>query len=94
MEQWHIDTVYTEWKTAPAGTMWFSGYNTGPKHPLYRTTTSDIGRFPPTVHTVSTIYRPVDRTMSKLLSAAGPWRNRSLCNTGTIWDAYSYHNFY
>ncbi|KAK3926280.1 UPF0691 protein C9orf116 [Frankliniella fusca] len=74
--------------------VWFSGYNTGPAHPLYRTTASDIGRFPPTVHTVNTIYRPVDRTVSKIYSAAGPWRNRSLCNTGSIWDAYSYHNFY
>lgn len=76
------------------GAAWFTGYNTGLKHPLYRTTSSDIGRFPPTVHTVPTIYRPVDRTTSKIYVPAGPWRNRSLCNTGSIWDRYNYYNCY
>ncbi|KAF5299300.1 hypothetical protein FQA39_LY02473 [Lamprigera yunnana] len=52
-----------------------------PEHPLYRTTTSDYGRYPPTVHTITNSFFPSTREFTTVASRGGMYRNYSL-NTG------------
>ncbi|ENN72347.1 piercer of microtubule wall 1 protein [Dendroctonus ponderosae] len=63
---------------------WFYGYGVDrkpPEHPFYRTTSSDYGRYPPTIHTVPTSFFPNTQDFTKALAKAGMYRNYSL-NTG------------
>ncbi|XP_056633406.1 piercer of microtubule wall 1 protein [Diorhabda carinulata] len=63
---------------------WFYGYGlqkSPPDHPFYRTTSSDYGRYPPTIHTVPTSFYPTCQEFSKALAKAGNYKNYSL-NTG------------
>ncbi|KAL1506607.1 hypothetical protein ABEB36_005936 [Hypothenemus hampei] len=63
---------------------WFYGYGIErrpPEHPFYRTTSSDYGRYPPTIHTVPTSFFPTTQDFSRGLAKAGMYRNYSL-NTG------------
>ncbi|XP_044259357.1 UPF0691 protein C9orf116 [Tribolium madens] len=63
---------------------WFYGYGIQrrpPEHPFYRTTSSDYGRYPPTIHTVPTSFFPNNQQFSKALAKTGMYRNYSL-NTG------------
>ncbi|KAL3272982.1 hypothetical protein HHI36_014439 [Cryptolaemus montrouzieri] len=60
---------------------WFYGYGihrTPPMNPFYRTTSSDYGRYPPTIHSVPTSFYPNVQEFSKVLSKAGNYRNYSL----------------
>ncbi|XP_017774913.1 PREDICTED: UPF0691 protein C9orf116 [Nicrophorus vespilloides] len=63
---------------------WFHGYGLQkrpPQHPFYKTTSSDYGRYPPTVHTVPTCFHPNTQEFTTLLAKTGMYRNYSL-NTG------------
>ncbi|KAK9702613.1 protein of unknown function (DUF4490) [Popillia japonica] len=63
---------------------WFHGYGIQqqpPQHPFYRTTSSDYGRYPPTVHSVPTSFHPNSQQFTNALSKTGMYRNYSL-NTG------------
>ncbi|KAK5649195.1 hypothetical protein RI129_000224 [Pyrocoelia pectoralis] len=63
---------------------WFHAYGIQrkpPEHPLYRTTTSEYGRHPPSVHTIPTSFYPNTQEFTKALAKAGNYRNYSL-NTG------------
>ncbi|XP_060526587.1 piercer of microtubule wall 1 protein [Cylas formicarius] len=62
---------------------WFYGYGIQKpqEHPFYRTTSSDYGRYPPTIHTVPTSFFPKTQEFSATLAKAGMYRNYSL-NTG------------
>ncbi|XP_050294275.1 piercer of microtubule wall 1 protein [Anthonomus grandis grandis] len=63
---------------------WFYGYGTQrrpPLHPFYTTTSSEYGRYPPTIHTVPTSFFPNTQDFTRNLAKAGMYRNYSL-NTG------------
>ncbi|CAH0553691.1 unnamed protein product [Brassicogethes aeneus] len=64
---------------------WFYGYGTHRRpqpHPFYNTTSSEYGRFAPSIHSVPTKYFPRNQAFSRGLAEGGPYRNYSL-NTGT-----------
>ncbi|KAF5306532.1 hypothetical protein FQR65_LT18538 [Abscondita terminalis] len=63
---------------------WFYGYGYQRKpeaHPFYRTSASEYGKYPPTVHTVPTRFFPTSQEFTTALLKAGMYRNYSL-NTG------------
>ena len=45
---------------------WFGGYGSKKEHPLYRTTNTDYGKLPPTVHTMPVVFRPMTQTFSEV----------------------------
>ncbi|PNF40419.1 hypothetical protein B7P43_G01587 [Cryptotermes secundus] len=60
---------------------WFTGYGCQrrpPQHPFYRTTSSDYGWYPPTIHTVPTVFYPMSQKFSNDLAKSGMYRNYSL----------------
>ncbi|KAG5867196.1 hypothetical protein JTB14_015831 [Gonioctena quinquepunctata] len=63
---------------------WFYGYGIQRRpaeHPFYKTTSSDYGRYPPTIHSVPTSFFPNNQEFTKALVKTGNYRNYSL-NTG------------
>ncbi|XP_019878557.1 piercer of microtubule wall 1 protein [Aethina tumida] len=64
--------------------MSFYGYGTHRRpqeHAFYKTTSSEYGRIPPSIHSVPTKYFPKNQVFSKTVAHIGPYRNYSL-NTG------------
>ncbi|RDD43198.1 UPF0691 protein C9orf116-like protein [Trichoplax sp. H2] len=60
------------------GGEWFKGYTAKPQHPMYRTTSSQVGSHPPTVHTMPTQYHAKSQKFSQHLGQCGMTRNQSL----------------
>ncbi|CAG5040226.1 unnamed protein product [Parnassius apollo] len=71
----------------------FNGYGCqlNSQHPLYRTTSSEYGWYPPGIHSVPSVYFPAGQTFTNRLAAAGVYRNYSL-NTGMDPVGYSWLN--
>ncbi|KPJ11422.1 UPF0691 protein C9orf116 [Papilio machaon] len=69
---------------------WFNGYGCqkSNQHPLYRTTSSEYGWYPPGVHSVTSVYYPAGQKFTNHLLASGMYRNYSL-NTGMDPVGYS-----
>ncbi|CAH2236103.1 UPF0691 protein C9orf116 isoform X1 [Pararge aegeria] len=69
---------------------WFNGYGcqTNKEHPLYRTSASEYGWYPPGYYSVPSVFFPAGQKFTNHLSAAGMYRNYSL-NTGM--DPVGYH---
>jgi len=58
---------------------WFKGYGCEKfPHPFYITTAMDYGRFPPTAHTMTQSYYPIECKFTDHLAVTGMPRNRSL----------------
>lgn len=49
-----------------------------PEHPLFRTTTSEYGKFAPTVHDVPHVYHGLKNKFTRHISSTGMPKNRSL----------------
>ncbi|KAL8587152.1 hypothetical protein ACOMHN_026120 [Nucella lapillus] len=61
---------------------WFQGYGGKKQHPMYRTSGSDYGGKPPSVHTMQTQFFAKSQKFSQHLGSCGMYRNYSL-NTET-----------
>jgi len=65
----------------PSDQEWFEGYSSKPVHAIYRTSNSDYGARPPSVHTMPTTFIAKSQKFSDHLGKCGMYRNHSL-NTG------------
>lgn len=64
--------------------LWFKGYGCErPTHPFYVTTTADYGRFSPNPHTMFQRFHPRSGKFTKIMSAGGMYRNRTLNTSNT-----------
>lgn len=58
---------------------WFKGYSQSkPVHPIYRTSNSDYGSRPPSVHTMPTRFAAKSQEFSEQLGSCGMYKNHSL----------------
>ncbi|XP_052738323.1 piercer of microtubule wall 1 protein [Bicyclus anynana] len=59
---------------------WFNGYGcqTNRGHPLYRTSASEYGWYPPGYHSIPNVFFPKNQHFSNYLASAGMYRNYSL----------------
>lgn len=56
----------------------FGCQKTPPVHPFYRTSYSEYGFYPPTIHSVTKCYHPLSPKFTQEMSSFGMYRNHSL----------------